>query len=321
MVLGVPVESSESVVAMSDPTVSVVIPTNLDDEFLREAVASVVDQTYQDWELVVVVNGCGGDFRDLPRMDPRVRVVSDRIASVSRARNIGGFGSRGRMVAFLDHDDVFLPEHLALQVAVLNDRDDAGMCYGKFHSMDREGNLYGADSGREARYTDFLRGRFAVLMSTTMVRRSVLEAVGGFDPLLVTGQDIDFILRVAQASDLAFIPEVITYYRRHGGNASGDPWTAQWDVDPILRKHRRWARRQDRRDLESAATAGLRHIRFVNAHIAYDEARAARKEGDYGALTRSAVRSLAINPMVGPADVARSVWRIVSGRFPAPGAR
>lgn len=291
------------------PEVSVIVPTNVDGAYLREAVASVVAQTYEDWEVVVVVNGCSGDFTDVPLMDARVRVVRDAIAGECRARNVGAAQSSGRLLAFLDHDDAFLPDHLALQVGALDADVDAGLCFGKFRSMDEAGRLYGPEHGRAAQYVDLLRARFSVLMSTVTVRRSVFGSVGGFDPLLITGGDLDFILRVAQVSGLAFVPRVITHYRRHGGNASGDPWTSQWDIDPILRKHRRWARRQGRRDLEEAATEGLRFNRYTNARSAYDAARFARKEGAYREVLRSAAHSLAIDPRVGPADVVRYVRR------------
>jgi len=296
------------------PEVSVIVPTNVDDAYLREAVASVIEQNYEDWEVVVVVNGCGGDFTDVPRMDARVRIVRDAIADECRARNVGVAHSSGRLLAFLDHDDAFLPDHLALQVGALDTDSDAGLCFGKFRSMDAAGHLYGPDHGRDAQYVDLLRARFTVLMSTVTVRRSVFESIGGFDPLLVTGGDLEFILRVAQVSSLAFVPRVITHYRRHGGNASGDPWTSQWDIDPILRKHRRWARRQGRRDLEEAATEGLRYNRYTNARSAYDAARFARKEGAYREVLRSAAHSLAIDPLVGPADVVRYVRRLAGGR-------
>jgi len=311
-----PAERRRPVGVSNRPEVSVIVPTNLDHLFLREAVASVVNQTYEDWEVVVVVNGCTGDFTDLPAMDRRVQVhiASDVITGESSARNFGAFRSTGRLVAFLDHDDVFLPDHLALQVGALDGDDDAGLCFGKFRSMDAAGHLYGPDHGRAAQYVDLLRAQFTVLMSTVTVRRSVLESIGGFDPLLVTGGDLDFILRVAHASSLAFVPRVITHYRRHGGNASGDPWTSQWDIDPILRKHRRWARRQGRRDLEEAATEGLRYNRDMNARSAYDAARFARKEGAYREVLRSAAHSLVIDPLVGPTDVVRYVGRLAGGR-------
>ncbi len=290
------------------PEVSVIVPTNVDGAYLREAVASVVAQTYEDWEVVVVVNGCSGDFTDV-NGDPRVRVIAEPVSGASRARNIGAFRSAGEFIAFLDHDDLCFPERLARQVEALQGDPDAGMSFSRFRVIDEAGRESGGDYGREAQYVDLLRARFAVLMSTVMVRRSVFDAAGGFDPVLTTGEDLDFILRVAQVSRLVFVPEPLVCYRRHGGNASGDPWTSQWDIDPILRKHRRWARRQGRRDLEEAATEGLRFNRYTNARSAYDAARFARKEGAYREVLRSAAHSLAIDPRVGPADVVRYVRR------------
>jgi len=306
-------EERVSVGVSHRPEVSVIVPTNVDDVYLREAVVSVIEQTYEDWEVVVVVNGCGGDFTDLTG-DPRIRVIVETVSGASRARNIGAFRSTGEFIAFLDHDDLCFPERFARQVDALQGDPDAGMSFSTFRVIDEAGRESGGDHGREVQYVDLLRACFGVLMSTVMVRRSVFEATGGFDPVLTTGEDLDFILRVAQVSRLVFVSEPLVSYRRHGGNASGDPWTSQWDIDPILRKHRRWARRQGRPDLATAATEGLRSNRSSNARSAYDAARFARKEGAYGAALRSAAQSLVIEPTVGPMDVLRYARHLATGK-------
>jgi len=284
---------------------------------LREAVASVIGQTHTDWELVVVANACADRLDDLEGLDPRIRVLRETRPGVSRARNLGAAATQATYLAFLDDDDLCLPDRLGRQVALLEADSTAGICSGGFQRIDVTGTAFGRKCGALRQYADILGASFDMLMSTIMIRRHLFNTIGGFDPALVTGEDIDFLLRAGQNSRFAFVDATVVYYRQHDNNSGGNPWTSQQDIAPILRKHRRWARRQGRDDLVMAAGSGLRRVRQINARSAYDAARQARSEGDYGRLAKAAVTSLAIDPIVAIDDLAHYAFRAVASGAPS----
>jgi glycosyltransferase involved in cell wall biosynthesis len=105
------------------PVVSVVLPTHIRGPFLAEALASVKDQDFVDWELLLVDDGSDdpAGLEEEVSIDPRMRVIHHTHGGVANARNVGLGQCRGSYVAFLDHDDVWYPNHLSVNVAALED--------------------------------------------------------------------------------------------------------------------------------------------------------------------------------------------------------
>lgn len=237
------------------PTVSVVIPTFRGGRLLREAVASVQSQTFTDWELIVVSDGCAEDFSDFERSDQRVRVFRQRNRGVSIARNVGIGSAQSGLIAFLDDDDRMLPNRLHAQVEALED-EGVGMCHTQFRYIDESGAVIGAGISKESQYRDLLRNDGEVLLSSSMTRKSLIEEVGGFNPLLSLSEDVDLIYRVARERTLRFLPEVLTEYRRHGLNTS--PTTSGGaERKMILREHLFAAQAQGKAEDVKAIRRGM----------------------------------------------------------------
>ncbi len=300
--------------------VSVVIPAHRGGPFLRQAVTSVLDQGETDLEVVVVSDGCAEDLGDLERLDARVRVIRQRQAGVSVARNVGVAHSAGELVAFLDEDDLARPGRLRWQLDALSGRPRSGMCHGRFEIIDADGAVLVESRGGPVQYQDMLALDFP-LLSTLMVRRAHVLEVGGFDPALVRGEDIEFFLRAAMRTDVTFVPRILTSYRRHGSNTT----TGVWDIYPVILKHRRWAELNRRPDLVAAAERGLRRNRRNAACAAFDEARAARRRGALGQVAMSLAVSLARDPTFVPgvavSRLARRPSLTPEGRMPGRPAR
>jgi len=184
------------------PLVSVVIIFLNGEEFIGEAIESVLNQTYQNWELMLVDDGSSDGSTEIARRyaarDPgRVRYLEHpghANRGMSASRNLGSRSGEGEYVAFLDADDVWLPRKLEEQVAILESHPSAGMVYGRaeyWHSWSGTGQ---PDQVRElgippdtlieppSLLTFFLQGRERTpCPSDFMVRRSTLERVGGFE--------------------------------------------------------------------------------------------------------------------------------------------
>lgn len=188
------------------PSVSVVLIFLDGEPYMREAIDSVVDQTYDDWELLLVDDGSTDGSTELARAyadrwGPEVRYLEHeghRNLGMSATRNLGIGEARGEYVAFIDADDVWLPQKLTEQVEVLASHPDVAMVYGRdlyWHSWNasREGRdlrdhlpALGVPAGRVVQPPTLLP-RFllssAIVPSPTgiMVRRAAIERVGGFE--------------------------------------------------------------------------------------------------------------------------------------------
>jgi glycosyltransferase involved in cell wall biosynthesis len=284
------------------PQVSVVIPVHRGGPFVRDAVRSAITQSLDDLEVLVVSDGCTEDLTDLERMDRRVQVLDRDHAGVSIARNSGVAASLGEYVAFLDEDDRCRSDRFQSQYDALRNTPSAGMCHGEFQVMDADGIVDGPRLGKDLDYPAMLACQFP-LLSSVMVRRSVFWEVGGFDPALVTGEDVDFALRIAMQSDVVFLPEVLTYYRAHDSNTTNTV-AGIWDTYPVIQRHRRWAERAGRFDLVQAADFGLHEIRHNASNLAFHNARDARRHGNLP----EAARQLALSFLRDPRLASSQVW-------------
>jgi glycosyltransferase involved in cell wall biosynthesis len=282
---------------MSMPDVSVVIPSFRGGRFLRESIASVASQTLQDWELIIVLDGCEDDLSDIEQNDERVRVVRQRQRGVSIARNVGVGHARSALVAFLDDDDRMLPDRLLAQVDAMRD-EKVGLCHTQFRFIDENGNQIGPGLSRESQYRDFLRDDGKILLSTTMMRRSLFQEVGGFNPLLHLGEDLDLLFRVARESTVSFLPDVLTEYRRHGGNVWLDTPVGGREIKLILTQHI-WAAeaRKNPEDLK-AASIGKSVVLTGRANSAMFRASEARSRHDRIGQLRGLGESLLFSPIV-----------------------
>jgi len=211
---------------LADPLVTVVIPAYNHAAFLRDAVLSVLNQTYTTTEIIVVDDGSTDDtLQVVMGLSPKVRYVSQPHQGIASARNRGLEMSSGSLIAFLDADDMFLPHKLEIQVDCLVRHAEAGMVYGSYVLIDREGRQIGAVTAKLSGnvYLGFLdRAMVGILATATvMVRKTVLAKVGLFDEAMTLAEDTDMWCRVASHYQVEAIAEPLARVRRHPGNVSG----------------------------------------------------------------------------------------------------
>jgi glycosyltransferase involved in cell wall biosynthesis len=201
------------------PTVSVIIPVYNARGFLRPTVESVLAQTWRDRELVVVDDGSTDGSEDAVRdYRGRLRYIRQENGGVAKARNRGIAESTGRYVALLDHDDLWHSTKLEKQIDVLERRPDIGMVITDVAHIDREGRdlgIVGAGYRPSERFARlFVRG-YVPTPSAAVIRRSVLEHVGGFDEAFQSAglDDHELWTRIAEHYDISSINEPLTYHR------------------------------------------------------------------------------------------------------------
>lgn len=228
-----------SPLAVSASSVSVVIPTYNRAGVLGEAVTSALHQTAAPLEVVVVDDGSTDDTPSVCRRYPVVYRRIDNSGGPARPRNVGIRVARGSVIAFLDADDVWLPHKLEAQVAKLQ-HPDVGLVYADMEIWEEgrrhEETFFAQATPREGDVlVPLLAGNF-VPTSTVLVRRRLVEEVGGFDehPELHGVEDYHLWLRLAARSvRFAFVPHPLARYREvHGSLGDMNPQDA---LEKVLR--------------------------------------------------------------------------------------
>lgn len=197
------------------PLVSVIIPSHNRAWILKEAIDSVFDQRFRDFELIVVDDGSTDNTPELLAAYPNLRVARQGHSGVSAARNRGISLARGRYVAFLDSDDLWLPEKLSTQIAFFQRRPDALIC-----QTEETWVRNGIQVNPKRRHTKpsgmiFEESTQLCLVSPSavMIRRSLFDRVGGYDERLPACEDYDLWLRTTCQFPVYLLPPPLVIKR------------------------------------------------------------------------------------------------------------
>ncbi len=289
------------------PMVSVVVPTYGRLPLLREAIASVVRQTFGDWELIVADDGStDGTHEYLETIDdPRVRPIRLEHGGITSARSAGLAHARGKWVAFLDSDDLWLPGKLALQLRRLAARPTCQWSYTGYSLIDTKGAPLPERSKLLPRPVSgnilepVLRFEISTPVQTMLARRSLIEEIGGFDQTIPFLSDYDFAVRLAARSEACALPEILTLIREHAGRASSNLRDADLYAD------------QEHSFRKAASAATSRKLRVLClrqcAVQLARQAAALSREGSHGAAFAALARAVGVTPF------RRAIWRAAAG--------
>ncbi|MEB2338107.1 MAG: glycosyltransferase [Nitrospirales bacterium] len=198
---------------------SIVIPLYNARDVIQETIRSALAQTYRDFEIVVIDDGStDGSGELVVAFGDQVRYLRQSNGGVAQARNRGIAAARGRYVALLDHDDLWDPEKLARQVAILDAQPTVGMVVTDVAHLDRAGrpmHEIGPASQPQHEFARLFVQGFVPTPSATLIRKAVLESVGGFDEQFNSAgmDDHELWTRIAAATTIVGIPEPLTYHR------------------------------------------------------------------------------------------------------------
>lgn len=233
------------------PLVSVIVPTYRRPGMLADVIATVMAQTFTDWELVIVDdNGAGSAAQEETEAavrrygtDARIHYVPhERNRGACAARNTGVHRARGTFVAFLDDDDVWHPEKLERQIACFaRSGPDVALVYGGWRHVFEDGTARTfIPDGRAHRLPQLLKHNGIGSTSLVMCRRSAVLAVGGFDETLPAMQDFDLYIRLGMRYPFEYVESVLMDHRRHDSpRITNDPEAVQHANELFYAKHRR----------------------------------------------------------------------------------
>lgn len=209
--------------AILPPTVSVIIPCYDHEKYLKEAIDSVFDQHYQDFEIIVVDDGSPGDPKAIidEYWDPRLKLIQQENQGLSAARNAGIAQARGKYILPLDADDRLAPMFLEKAVKIQKDKGKQVAVYSDFTAFWDTGE----ESEQQLDDYDFEKLLGHALMPCTVLYPKVAWAqAGGYKPVMKDGyEDWEFAISIGERGYFGVrIPECLFYYRQHAGTSMRD---------------------------------------------------------------------------------------------------
>ncbi|HAP51949.1 MAG TPA: glycosyl transferase [Marinobacter adhaerens] len=207
--------------------ISVITPTYNRARFLPAAVASVLSQTFGDFELIIVDDGSEDNTPDVLKpflADRRVRYVYQENQGQSHARNLALKQATGDFIAFLDSDDVWARDKLEKQLAVFRANSEVDIVHGDEATINEQGSVVSLQNMRRysGRITRYLLADNSVSITTALVRRRCFDEMGGFDTSVGVADDYELWLRFSARYCYQYEPGIVASYRVMADQISSD---------------------------------------------------------------------------------------------------
>ena len=258
-----------------NPLVSVVITTYNQAAFIAQTLDSVFAQTYESYEVIVIDDGSSDDTpARIEPFEPRITYVRQKNLGVAGARNAGIIRARGEFIAFLDGDDLWEPDKLAVQVAAAQAHPESGLIVVDGLEFDEGGTISPSlffepwcreipegtvQSGRY--YRELLQRSFITTTSQVMVPARVFREVGWSDDRFERASDYDLYIRIAGRFEVTVVKKRLIRWRYSSGSVSGTRSRRGFRYLPediaILKKHLGLSRGEDRMALRGIVRARI----------------------------------------------------------------
>ena len=283
-----------------EPSVSVIVPAYQVAAYVGESMASIFAQTFTDYEVIVVNDGSSDTDRLEQALEPyvdRIRYFRQENRGAAEARNHALRVATGEFVAFLDADDVWLPNYLEEQMAFLRHHPECDLVYADallFGDPVYEGRTYMefARSNGKVTFSALLHAECNVITSGVVARRRSVADVGFFDPELRRGQDYDLWLRLVRAgAHLAYQRKVLLRRRMHAESLSGD---ALGQTEREVAVIERFAERKDLTPDEQAIVQPV--LATLRANVCTERAKRLLAAGDFAAASQQLETGLRLRP-------------------------
>lgn len=239
----------------ADILVSTIIPAFNCERLVSDAIQSALEQNCPNQEIIVVNDGStDGTMSILESFGSKISILDQRNGGAAAARNAGLQRARGRYIAFLDADDLWLPGKLARQVHYLDTHPEAGAVFSNWIVSSEVGDnlrvlrsTLGSPTPHEPIdeatsgwiYCQLLLDS-VVHTSAVLLRAEVVRAVGDFDVRLRNGQDYDYWLRVSRICQIHKLAAVLSVYRQYEGNNTKIPKSVNFEYLVLQRAMQRW---------------------------------------------------------------------------------
>ena len=275
------------------PLVSVIIPSYNRAHFIAETIESVLRQTHRNIEIIIIDDGSVDETRSVvERFGSKVRYVWQENAGVGAARNHGLRLARGKYIAFLDSDDLWLPTKVETGVDVFEANPAVGLLCTDAMQIDAEGREKRSlrARGRSGRTTQHLLRNNFVIMSTHMARTAVVRKAGGFreERILSACADWELWVRLSLFTEIAYVPGATAKIRTHAANMMSNAAVMRESMDRAAEIIR-----------SSESCAAYKHaFRQMDAYLALLNAINFCSAGDGGVSINFLKEAVSANPWI-----------------------
>lgn len=215
------------------PLVSVIVAVKNGAAFLAAALRSIFQQNYSPLDVLVVDGQSTDDTAHIANSFDKVRYIWQENQGIANARNTGLQAAHGNLIAFLDHDDLWMPDKLSLQVAYLESHPDILYTFTQVQFFLEQGHPLRPGFKAES----FQAGQVGCVTSTLLARRAVFERVGEFNPALAIGGDVDWFARARDADiPMHVLSKVLVLKRIHADNLSANVKTNKIELLKVIRQ-------------------------------------------------------------------------------------
>ena len=258
------------------PRISIIIPCFNYAHYLKEALMSVVNQTFSNWEAIVIDDGSTDDTQRVTAqfVDPRIRYIYQENQGLSGARNTGIRASNSEIIALLDADDIWQNDYLETMVTPLISQPEVVAVYCGFQYIDQDGHEVGIPSLKVVppeKFREYFANNGSWLVPSGVVFRKVFaEKEGCFDESLRAVEDADLWDKMSGHGLFVGIPLPLVGYRRHDSNMSNDPQRMVSSSYKILERYHgppqgdisAWTDRKKRYYTRYFGSASIRYLAY-----------------------------------------------------------
>lgn len=205
------------------PELSIIMSVYNSEDTIQAAVRSILDQTFTDFEFIIVDDGCSDQTIPLINelTDPRIKLITNEVnIGLARSLNKAIAASTGRYIARQDADDVSLPERLEKQVEFLNTHPDVTLLGTTRGTLDETGKMISTKTKLENPCHDDFIKRNCLVHGSIVIRREALIEVGGYNELFRFSQDYELWLRISKTHKVMNLQEPLYGVRRHGNRVT-----------------------------------------------------------------------------------------------------
>ena len=221
--------------------ISVIIPVYNGEKTIRETIDSVIKQTFDNFELIVINDGSTDSTLDIVNsiQDSRIKVFSYDNAGQSASRNWGISLAKGEYISFIDADDLWTPDKLESQLKALQENPQASVAYSWTDWIDESGNL--RDRGTHITengyvYEQLLLNNFIANGSNVLIKSEAIKETGGFETSLIPAEDWDMWIRLASRYHFVAVPYPQILYRVYTSSSSGNVWKMESSILRVINK-------------------------------------------------------------------------------------
>jgi len=223
--------------------VSIIIPVYNGEKYISDTIQSVIDQTYKNWELIIVDDGSTDNTAEIVKQfnDSRISYIKKNNTGVSDTRNVGAMISKGEILSFLDADDIWLPENLEKKIEKLINEPKYVLVTSTMYIWD-ERHDYKTCETTKINFLDDCE-KFRKLMAITIPTSAIMHkeyffVVGMFDTNISTSADFDLAIRLRELGEFGYLDEPLVLYRSHPSQMHNNIALYKHDMIYILKKYK-----------------------------------------------------------------------------------